>query len=192
MEFDSNLQISASGWSEAEYLSLSARTNRLVELSEGCIEVLPAATRSHQRILLFLYRLLFGLIETRGRGSVLAAPLPVRLWEGKIREPDLIVMLAEHRDREHEAYFDGADLVVEVVNPDDPERDLTVKRAEYAQAGIPEYWIVDPKAATITVLRLDGEHYTEHRRGGRGETVASALLDGVQVDVSAVLDAAQG
>ena len=45
-------------------------------------------------------------------------------------------------------------LVVEVIGEDDPERDLVTKRLEYAQAGIPEYWIVDPRTDTIDVLRL--------------------------------------
>ncbi len=178
-------------WSEADYLTLTEHTNHLVEFSHGRVEVLTMPTRSHQRIVFFLSMLLFNLLEATGRARVFIAPLRVRLWEGKIREPDLVIMLAEHRNREHETYFEGADLVIEVVSPDDPERDLTVKRTEYAQAGISEYWIVDPKAATITVLRLDGQRYSEYRRGGRGETVASALLDGVAVDVSAVLDAAQ-
>lgn len=46
--------------------------------------------------------------------------------------------------RRQDAYWTGADLAVEVVSEDDPGRDLITKRLEYAQAGIPEYWIVDP------------------------------------------------
>jgi len=44
--------------------------------------------------------------------------------------------------------------VVEIVSPDDPDRDLVEKVADYAEAGIPEYWIVNPNTATISVLRL--------------------------------------
>lgn len=116
-------------WTEQEYLDLTNATNRLVELSNGTIEVLPPSTRTHQMIIAYLYRLLFEVIEARGLGSVLVAALRVRLWEGKMREPDLVVMLAEHRDREHDAYFDGADLVIEIVSDDDPKRDLVTKRA---------------------------------------------------------------
>src|SRR5207247_6762550 len=36
----------------------------------------------------------------------------------------------------------------EIVSPDDPERDLRVKRADYAEAGIPEHWIVNPADET--------------------------------------------
>jgi Uma2 family endonuclease len=74
---------------------------------------------------------------------VVFAPLPVRLREGKYREPEIVFMLEEHNDRIDEDYRERADLVIEVVSEDDPDRDLILKRREYAGAGIPEYWIVD-------------------------------------------------
>lgn len=59
-------------------------------------------------------------------------------------------------------------LVVEVVpssdtNPQSRERDYVDKRREYAQRGIAEYWIVDPVAAIVLVLRLTGQEYHEQR-----------------------------
>jgi Uma2 family endonuclease len=177
-------------WSEEEYLAVTKETNHLVEFSDGYVEVLPMPTRRHQKIVFFLSRVLHSLLAARALGTVLFAPLRVRLWEGKFREPDLVVMLAEHRDREHEEYFDGADLVIEVVSDDDPDRDLVTKRREYAQAGIPEYWIVEPQIETITVLRLDRDQYVEHGRFERGSVAMSALIEGLQVDVTALFDEA--
>ena len=178
-------------WSEEEYILLTNGTNRLIEFSQGKIEVLPMPTRSHQLIIAYLYQVFFELIMRPGRGTVLFAALRVRLWENKIREPDIVVMLAEHRDREHEEYFDGADLVVEIVSPDNPSRDLVIKRTEYAQAGIPEYWIIEPKTEIVTVLRLQGETYVEHGRFEHGMTATSALLPDVTVEVGALFDAAR-
>lgn len=175
-------------WSQEEYLALTNSTNHLVEFSHGRVEVLTIPTRRHQKIVFFLSRILHDFLAARALGTVLFAPLRVRLWEGKFREPDLVVMLAEHREREHEEYFDGADLVIEVVSDDDPDRDRVTKRAEYAKAGIPEYWIVEPQTETITVLRLGEGSYGEHGRFGRGAVAASALLEGLLVDVAAVFD----
>ena len=79
--------------------------------------------------------------------------------------------------------------MAEIVSPDDPERDLRVKRADYAEAGIPEYWIVNPADETITVLKLDGDAYAEHGTFRRGESATSALLAGFAVRVDAVFDA---
>lgn len=177
-------------WSEEEYLTLTQGTNHLIEFSHGNLEFLPMPTRTHQKIVFFLSQLLYAFLSTRGLGTVLFAPLRVRLWEGKFREPDLVVMLAEHRDREHEAFFDGADLVIEVVSDDDPDRDLVTKRREYAQAGIPEYWIIEPQVEMLSVLRLDQNQYVEYGRFGRGTIATSALLGEFAIDVTLMFDQA--
>ena len=79
--------------------------------------------------------------------------------------------------------------MVEVISPDNPARDLVEKRADYAEAGIPEYWIVDPRDATIHVLTLKDASYVEHGMYARGGTAASPPLTGFAADVSAVFDA---
>ncbi len=97
-------------------------------------------------------------------------------------------MLAENDHRRHEEFWDGADLVVEVISSSDPRRDLETKRAEYAVAGIPEYWIVDPRDETVTVLTLPTgqSEYADAGKYARGEAAASVLLDGLTVDVAEV------
>ena len=112
-----NLPPDQGHWREEEYLALD--TNRLIEYSHGRLEVLPMPTFSHQRLVAFLYRSLMGFIEVRGLGVVMFAPLRVQLWRGKFREPDIVFMATEHADRLAEQYWHGADLVMEVVSPDD-------------------------------------------------------------------------
>jgi Uma2 family endonuclease len=65
-----------------------------------------------------------------------------------------------------------------------------IKRADYAVARIPEYWIVHPGEATIPVLTLVHGGYVDHGVFRRGETATSALLSGYTVSVDAVCDAA--
>ena len=79
--------------------------------------------------------------------------------------------------------------MVEVVSPDDPDRDVVEKRADYAEARIPEYWIVDPRNETVTVLALEGGAYVEHGVHDRGQVASSRLLEGFAADVTAVFDA---
>jgi len=177
-------------WSEEEYLGLG--TNRLVEFSDGTLEVLPMPTQTHQTIVFLLSRLLYAFASTKAVGYVLPAALRVRLWEGKYREPDVGFMLSEHASRRHESYWEGADLVMEVVSnsPEDRRRDLVTKRREYAQAGIPEYWIVDPQSQTVTVLGLDGRGYVEGGLYGQGETAQSVLLPEFAVAVNEIFNIA--
>ena len=171
-------------WSEEEYLALD--TNHYVEFSQGQLEVLPMPSFSHQRIVAFLYRLLFDYVEKHRFGVVMFAPLRIQLWTGKFREPDVVFMAAGHADRLGEKFWEGADLVMEVVSPDDPERDKVIKRREYARAGIPEYWIVDPTNASITVLTLRGQDYALHGEFVAGEPATSVLLNGLAVEVATV------
>src|SRR5215510_12840198 len=119
-------------WSEEDYLWLTNHTNRLVEFSDGYIEVLPMPTDEHQRIVLFFYRMLYNFITTYTSGIVLVAPLRVRLQSGKYREPDIIALLSQADHRRENQFWNGADLVMEIVSPDDPDRDILTKREEYA------------------------------------------------------------
>jgi Uma2 family endonuclease len=176
-------------WREDDYLWLTDHTRCLVELTDGHIEVLPLPTDAHQRIVLFLYRALYAFLAARGLGIVLVAPLRLRLRTGRYREPDLLLLLSADDPRRSNRYWTGADLVVEVVSPDDPKRDLVRKRREYARAGIPEYWIVNPATEQILVLRLAGTAYAEHGVFARVTQATSALLEGFTVAVAAVLDA---
>ena len=178
-------------WSEEEYLVLPG--NRLVEYSHGIVEVLPMPSHAHQLIVVLFYRLLYSFLSERQDGTVLVAPLRVRLWAGKYREPDLMVMLHQNRHRIHEQYWDGADLVMEIVSPDDPSRDFETKRREYAVAGIREYWLVNPINATIVVFTLpEGEQrYEIHGVYGRVTVAESVLLPGFKVDVTACFKEAE-
>lgn len=176
-------------WSEEDYLDLE--TNRLIEFSHGRLEVLPMPTESHQDIVLFLYEMLKSFLQRLALGKVLIAPLRIRLWPGKYREPDVVVMLAEHAQRRHEPYWETPDLVMEVISLDNRHLDVDTKRREYARAGIPEYWIVDPQEATVTVLTLNGDQYRVAGRYARDQVAASVLLAGFEVDVNAVWAAAE-
>jgi Uma2 family endonuclease len=175
-------------WGEQDYLWLTNHTNHLVELVDGHIEELPMPTERHQAILVYLF-LAFRTLMQSSDGKVYFSPLRLRLRSGNFREPDLILLRSADDPRRQNDYWRGADLVLEVVSPDDPKRDHVDKRADYAQAGIPEYWIVDPQAATIKVLHLDGAHYAEHGVFGRGTTASSGLFADFSVNVDAVLDA---
>jgi Uma2 family endonuclease len=172
-------------WTVDEYLALN--TNHLVEFSDGVIEILPMPTEQHQLIVAFLYAMLRAFVVPRTLGTVLFAPFRIKLWEQKFREPDVVFMSVEHAPRRGNQFWSGADLVMEVVSADEPERDLVIKRHEYAQAGIAEYWIVDPRDQTITVLMLEAaaRQYAIAGQYTRGATARSAALDGFTVDVSA-------
>jgi Uma2 family endonuclease len=174
-------------WSVEEYLALPG--NRLLELSDGVLEVLPMPTTLYQWITWFMCNSLNRFTEGwSGLGLALPAPLRVRLREGKFREPNVVFLLSKHKERALEEYWQGADLALEVTSndPADRRRDLVTKRAEYARARIAEYWIVDVKLKEITVLRLKGKAYEVHGIFKKGQTATSRLLPGFAVAVADV------
>ncbi len=173
-------------WSEDEYLMLSDRKNRLIELSDGKLEVLDMPTDPHQKVVGRLHYFIMHFLMSQGIGIVRVAPLPVRLWPGKFREPDIVYLSSAHADRITPDYWGVPDLVVEVHSPGSHTRDKRTKREEYAQTGIPEYWMVDTDAQTIEVYRLQGERYDLAVRLSVGDRLTSPLLPGLEIDVAAV------
>ena len=75
-------------WDESDYFRV--QTNRMIELVDGTLETLPMPTWLHQMLVRYLCRQLEDQIESRLGGMVLFAPLPVRLFPGTIREPDVL------------------------------------------------------------------------------------------------------
>ncbi len=175
-------------WTQDQYLAISEVTNHLIEFTDGCIEVLPMPTKRHQAVSACLFLALVDAMRAIG-GAVFYSPLRLQVREGKFREPDLLLVLDAADPRAQNAYWLGADLVMEIVSPDNPARDIHVKRADYAEAHIPEYWIVNPLNETITVLALQGAEYVEHGVFERGGHARSATLSGFGVDVTEVFDA---
>jgi len=147
----------------------------------------PSPSRKHQEVSLRFELLLVEAVRRPGLGWVYDAPLDVKLMEDTVYQPDLLVVLREHADRLRETHIEGApDLVVEVVSPSTAHLDLLEKRYDYGQAGVREYWVVDPETRTVEVYGLEGDRLVLIE-GARGEgRVRSRLIPGLEVDVAAL------
>lgn len=174
-------------WTEEEYLWLTDHTSRLVEFTDGFIEVLPMPTDNHQGIIKFFLFILSAFVEPSG-GTVYFSGIRLRIRPGKFREPDLLLVKSATDSRRRNRFWKGADLTLEVVRKDKPERDLIDKVHDYAEGNVPEYWIVNPLAETITVLRLQNGSYVEHGIFRRGDVATSVILPGFSVNVAEVFD----
>ena len=161
-------------WTEEAYLDLHCQ--RGIEFVDGVLEFLPVPTEFHQILVAYFYDVIKSIVSNQG--LVLFAGLRVRVRPDKVREPDVVMMLHENRSKRTNRFWQGADLAVEVVSEDDPSRDYVTKRDEYAKAGIREYWIVDPRDESITLLCLvDGnQSYTEVGRFCGDQHCQSRLL----------------
>lgn len=162
------------------------------ELVDGTLEELPARKLLHGWTGFNLARLLGPHLKQQQPGAVAALEVDIPTVPFYGRRPDLL-------------YYSPADaktgtdpvtnritgrptLVVEVLSEDDERRDLVVKRREYAQAGIPHYWILDPQRRTILALRLTGKRYQEAGQFTRQDVLTSELFLGLEIPVEEVFD----
>jgi Uma2 family endonuclease len=177
---------------EEEYLTFDE--NILLEYADGFIEVLPMPTIYHQLILGFLFKQLEAFVAAGGLGTVVTAGYKVRVARGRYREPDVLFIATDHHSAIGKDFCTKADLVVEIVSEYNRRHDLVTKRDEYARAGIPEYWIVDPEEETITVyvLKPRRKSYVEHVVFRKGDRAESKLLPGFGVDVTTAVSQRPG
>lgn len=128
------------------------------ELLWGHLVVSPSPGSLHQVVLAALARRFDGLARAH-RHLFLFAPIDVRLFEHTVCQPDLLLFQRGRRPISGDRLRGIPDLVVEIVSPSSGRRDRMLKLALYAKAGVPEFWLVDPRAQTIEPLALDGTTY---------------------------------
>ena len=179
-------------WTENDFFSL--HSNRLIELVNGNLEVLPMPTWLHQLIVDYLCDAIKQAIHGGAGGRVLQAPLPIRLFERNIREPDVMYFAPGSEPSNPRGYPTRVDLAMEVVSEgaEARKRDYEDKRRDYALAAIPEYWIVDPELNRITVLVLQADGYKLHGEFVCGKVATSKLLPALEIDVTKVMQLGDG
>ena len=155
------------------------------EIIAGEHFVTPAPSLRHQRILRRLLVALNAAVEEQSAGEVLCAPFDVVLSQHDVFEPDLLFVSAARREVLTPACAQGApDLVVEILSPASRRQDEVLKRDVYERAGVNEYWIVDPEAETVKVLRRgnDGQFGRAQLLSRRdGDALTTAMLPGLGV-----------
>ncbi len=127
------------------------------ELVDGTLLVTPAPATRHQMCVVYLSSAL--LAASHPEHLVLVAPYDWVVGPQTLFQPDLLV--ARRSDVGEKRLEKPPLLVVEVLSPSTRRVDLATKRMAYAEAGVPDYWIVDPGAPSIAAMHLEGDRYVE-------------------------------
>jgi len=155
-----------------------ADEDTLAEWVDGEVVMTSPASKRHQMIASFLEKVIGLYVERLNLGVVLDAPFQMRLAHSG-RGPDLIFVATAHLDRLRATYLDGpADLVVEIISPESVGRDRGEKFYEYAQGGVPEYWLIDPQAQWAEFYRLGEAGLYQAAFSGREGVYRSEVLPG--------------
>ncbi len=143
--------------SEEEFVALCDEDIK-AEFVFGEVIVHSPVSLRHNRLTWFLGRLLLRFVEKHDLGEVLGPEFQVRLQPGLRRVPDLLFVSRERAEIIQENHVEGAPgLMVEIISPDSEERDWREKYQEYEQAGVREYWVIDPYSQVMVVYRLGEE-----------------------------------
>ena len=130
---------------------------RRVELINGVFYDMASPTSGHQAISMYISSIFFNFIQANnGKCRVYTAPLDVQLNrdDKTMVQPDILVVCDREKYREGIIY--GApELTVEVLSDSTRGKDLVLKLNKYCEAGVAEYWTVDPKKKEITVYKFE-------------------------------------
>jgi Uma2 family endonuclease len=158
------------------------------ELVDGRLEEEEVADTPHEIVVRWLMFMLTSWAMPR-KAVVFGSELKYALSKRRGRKPDISVFLS--RDRKFPrrgAARIPPDIMVEVMSPRprDHRRDRVQKLNEYAAFGVRWYWLVDPEARTIEILRVgDDGHYTHAHDAAYG-TIEVPGCEGLSLDLDAL------
>ncbi|HEY8176756.1 MAG TPA: Uma2 family endonuclease [Gemmatimonadaceae bacterium] len=142
--------INTKRWTLAEVHRLPDDGNKY-ELVRGELFVTPPPSDEHETIAALLTEILVPYVRAHGLGHVYR-PKAVMRYSGSEVEPDLMVRAAHPHRKGKDTDWNSAPipiLVVEILSEFTRRRDHHEKKALYLEAGVAEYWIVDPFERTI-------------------------------------------
>jgi Uma2 family endonuclease len=174
------------GWSYERWAQLPNDGNRY-EVINGVLYMTTAPSTFHQWIVRMLDRHLGTPAELRGELYVLTAPLGLLMPGCDPVQPDFLLVRRENAGIIADRRVRGVpDLIAEVLSPSNPEQDTEIKRAAYARAGVPEYWIVRPATRDVLISWQPDQAlgtYTQARLVASGALLSAATLPGVSANV---------
>jgi Uma2 family endonuclease len=174
-------------WTYDDLFDLPA--DKRYEIIDGVLYEMPAPNAAHEVITMNLVQFVFSLVVWPLGGKILTAPVDLFLQHDNPVQPDLLILLPEQLGMISERGIEGVPaLLVEVLSPSNSRHDLVTKRALYARAGVPEYWIVNPEAMSMEILTLDGDVYRSHARLAGDEPISSAAFPTIVTPTSAIFD----
>ena len=171
-----------------EFLALD-ETDGKWELDDGVLYIMPSGTPDHQFLGLELSHRILDYLDSFGdspahlfqeMSTVLSRELR------RVPEPDIVVILNERRGIVGRTHIEAPpDIIVEILSTD-RNRDLVRKRQIYAEAGVREYWPIDPRNDTVAQLELrDGEYVTRAVLGPE-DILTTPLLPGLAIPLGQI------
>lgn len=153
------------------------------ELIDGRIYYMAPPSWKHQRISGKLYQEIANYIDNKnGNCQALTAPFAVFLNDDDINyvEPDISV-ICNTLKLDEKGCHGAPDWIIEIVSPSSKTMDCFIKLFKYRNAGVKEYWIVDPAKSLTAVYNFERETMEEYPFG---EEVPVGIYEGFSINLS--------
>lgn len=145
-----HMALKARRWTRADLYDLPEDGNRY-EVIDGALYIVAPPTPRHEQIRATLAELLRPFVTKHHLGDVREGR-PAFAPNDDLVEPDLIVSRTPRPIPDRWEEMPLPVLVVEILSPSTERHDRVVKRDFYRRSQVPEYWIVDGEARSITVV----------------------------------------
>lgn len=162
---------------------------RRYEIIEGDLYVTPAPSSIHQTVSRRLQFALMSQLEVKGLALIFDAPYDVIIANTTVVQPDLVIIRNSRRSSISQRGLEGIpDVAVEILSPSTRGNDAILKKAAYARAGIPEYWMVDCDLGQVEVFRLKEAGYDPGVLFDRSATLTSPAFPEVAIPLLPVFE----
>ncbi len=169
-----------------EFLALG-ETDGKWELDDGVLYIMSSGTPDHQYLGLEFCRHILDYLDSFEQPPAHIYQEMTTILSRELQrapEPDIVIVREGRPGVLDGRWVEGApDIAVEILSTD-RNRDLVRKRQIYAEAGVLEYWPIDPRNDTVTQLELRGGEYVERAVLGAGDTLTTPLLPGLSIPLA--------
>ena len=166
-----------------EFLDMG-KTDGKWELDDGVLYIMPSGTRDHQFLIFEFGWHIRNYLHRFNEPPAQFYHEMTTILSRELRrapEPDLVIVREGRPGVLEGQWVEGApDIAIEILSTD-RSRDLVRKRQIYAEAGVLEYWLIDPRNDTVTQLELRDGQYIERAVLGVDDALTTHLLPGLSI-----------
>jgi len=150
-------------WTYKEYKEWELNPGERFELIDGIAYAMAGPNTEHQLISSILHGEFYNFLKGK-KCKVFCAPFDVRLFyeddesDDTVVQPDVVV-ICDPGKLGKEGCQGAPDLVIEILSPSNTAIEMSRKLKLYRDAGVLEYWVVDPEVKNIQIYHFEDEHY---------------------------------
>ena len=160
------------------------------ELIDGVSYLMAAPSSTHQEILGELFNQLKNFLKGK-TCRVYMSPFDVRLnpntGDDTVVQPDILVV-CDSSKIDKRGLVGAPDMIIEILSPSSTKMDKLLKFRKYCQAGVREYWILDPKNEYVQVHLLVGDKYVNTAYSSEDTAIPVTILEGCYINLADVFN----